>query len=53
MWHFHVFVFLVQFWLFTVETLVVLSYAAILSVSVVRQANDSEAVKSVNIVCSV
>lgn len=53
MWHFHVFVFLVQFWLFTLETLVVLSYAAILRVSVVRQANDSEAVKSVNIVCSV
>lgn len=36
-----------------VETLVVLRYAVILHGFVVRQANDSEAVKSVNIACSV
>lgn len=49
--HFHVFVFLVQLWLFTAETFVVLRHAVILCVFLVRQANDSEAVKSVDTVC--
>lgn len=53
MWHFHVFVFLVQFWLCTAETFMVLHYTVILRGFVVRQAKDSEAVRSVNVVCSV
>lgn len=51
--HFHMFVFLVQLWLFTAETFVVLRHAMILCGFIVGQANDSEDVKSVDIVCPV
>jgi len=53
MWHFHPFVFLLRFWLFTAETFAVLRAAVIPCGFVVRQANDNEAVKSVSVVCSV
>lgn len=53
MWHFHVFIFLVQFWLRAAETFMVLRYAAILPGFVVRQANNGHAVQSVSAMCSV